>query len=77
MRSKDRDKPLPYKARPLDQLEVGVQRVAVICPVEDQDLAAEDSEGNTANEDLVAEGQDLDAEERTNDNNTTKLRLLE
>ena len=30
-----------------------------------------------ANEDLVAEGQDLDAEERTDDNNTTKLRLLD
>ena len=31
-----------------------MQQVAVICLVEDQDLAAEDSEGNTANEDLVA-----------------------
>ena len=36
MRGKDSDKPLPYVPRPLREIKLGVQRVAVICPIEEQ-----------------------------------------
>ena len=35
-KGKDRDKPLTYVPRPLDELTIGIQRIAVICPVEEQ-----------------------------------------
>ena len=65
MRGKDKDKPLPYISRPLDTLDVGVQRIAVICPVEDQDLVAEDQDSEQT--------QDLDAEEGITDMNHEDL----
>ena len=36
-RSDKREKLLPYKSRALQEVKLGVQRVAVICPVEEQD----------------------------------------
>ena len=36
LKGKDRDKPLTYVPRPLDELTIGIQRIAVICPVEEQ-----------------------------------------
>ena len=31
-----REATLPYKSMPLDEITVGVQRLAVICPIEEQ-----------------------------------------
>ena len=68
MRGKDKGVgALTYVPKALDEHKLGVQRVAVICPVEEQDLGAEDC--NASAEDLDAEerempSQDLDAEER-------------
>ena len=50
---------MTYVPNALEEHKLGVQLVAVICPVEDQILDAEDLDA----EDLDA--QDLDAEERT------------
>ena len=37
MRHRDKREPgLPYVSRPLQELKIGVQRIAVICPYEDQ-----------------------------------------
>ena len=43
-----------------DEHRLGVQRIAVICPAEDQDLGAED----LVAEDRSTHNQDLDAEDR-------------
>ena len=60
MRGKDKGSgALTYTPKALEEHKLGVQRVAVICPVEDQILDTEDLDA----EDLNA--QDLDAEERT------------
>ena len=64
VRSKDRDKSAVYVPKPLEELRLGVQRIAVIYPVEEQDLVAEDQHLNRSKEDLDAEEQDLVAEER-------------
>ena len=46
MRGKDRGKTLTYVPKPLDQYTLGVQRITVILPVEEQDLeASEDGAG--------------------------------
>ena len=69
MRGKDKGVgALPYIPKALDEHRLGVQRIAVICPAEDQDLGAEDRSVDI--QDLVAEdrsthNQDLDAEDRT------------
>ena len=57
IQGKDKANALTYVPRPLEQHRLGVQRVAVVLPVEDQDLGAEDQE-------LSAAEQDLDAEDR-------------
>ena len=35
-RGKDSGKTLPYISKPLQEMKIGVQRVAVICPIEEQ-----------------------------------------
>ena len=72
IRGKDKANALTYVPKPLEQHRLGIQRVAVILPVEEQDLDAEDrnldAEDRNADmnsEDLAAEDQDLGAEERT------------
>ena len=71
MRGNDASSNATYVPQALEKHRLGVQRIAVICPAEDQDLDAEDihSEDLTMNhQDLVAEDrfvtQDLDAEAR-------------
>ena len=79
VRAKERDKSAEYVPKPLEKIQLGVQRIAVIYPVEEQDLDAEDQQldlnhqdldaedqhVDTTNQDLDAEEQDLVAEERT------------
>ena len=58
---------LTYVPKALDEHRLGVQRVAVICPVEEQDLGAEERIVSTEDlgaEDLELLSQDLDAEDR-------------
>ena len=64
MGRKDRDKTAVYVSKPLDELRIGVQRIAVIYPIEEQDLGAEDSRLATNNQDLDVEEQDLVVEDR-------------
>ena len=65
VRAKERDKSAGYVHKPLEKIQLGVQRIAVIYPVEEQDLGAEDQHLDTNNQDLDVEEQDLVAEERT------------
>ena len=45
MRGKDRaERLLPYVPKPLQELRIGIQRLAVICPAEEQDLPEETKE---------------------------------
>ena len=45
MRGKDRaERLLPYVPKPLQELRIGVQRLAVICSAEEQDLPEETTE---------------------------------
>ena len=53
MRGKD-DGSLSYVPRPLQELKLGVQRIAVIFPVEEQQ---EDEQTNASDSDSVAWGQ--------------------
>ena len=39
LRGKDKENPLTYVPKALDELRLGVQRVAVICPVEEQSVS--------------------------------------
>ena len=71
MRGKDASSNATYVPKALEKHRLGIQRIPVICPAEDQDLDAEDrnSEDHTAScQDLVAKDhpvtQDLDAEAR-------------
>ena len=38
-RSNVREKSLPYVGKPLERMKIGVQRLAVVCPIEEQILA--------------------------------------
>ena len=50
MRGKDRaERLLPYVPKPLQELRIGVQRLAVICPAEEQDLPEEIQNSLSAN----------------------------
>ena len=64
IRGKDKANALTYIPKPLEQHRLGVQRVAVILPVEDQDLDAEDCHKNIEDQDVDARNEDLDAEEQ-------------
>ena len=79
VRAKERDRTAKYVPKPLEKIQLGIQCIAVIYPVEEQDLDAEDEHLDaeeqeldaknqpldTSNQDLDAEAQDLVAEERT------------
>ena len=41
MRTKDRNKNAEYVPQPLDEYRLGIQRIAVICPVEEQNIEPE------------------------------------
>ena len=45
-----REPGLPYVSRPLQELKIGVQRIAVICPYEDQQREENGSEGQEVRE---------------------------
>ena len=62
-----------YVPKPLEELRLGVQRIAVIYPVEEQDLVAEDGYSNTMKENLDADDQDLVAEDPHLDTNNEDL----
>ena len=40
LRARGKDNDLPYIPKPLDEHKLGVQRVAVICPIEEQVVGA-------------------------------------
>ena len=51
MRHRDKREPgLPYEPRPLQELKIGVQRIAVICPYEEQQRVENVSEGQDVRE---------------------------
>ena len=71
MRGKDASSDATYVPKALEKHRLGIQRIAVICPAEDQDLDAEDTNKQdlaASRQDLVAEDcsvtEDLDAEDR-------------
>ena len=45
VRARGKDNDLPYIPKPLDEHKLGVQRVAVICPIEEQVVGADGSLG--------------------------------
>ena len=44
-RSDLREKSLPYVAKPLEKMKIGIQRLAVLCPVEDQNSGCDVTSG--------------------------------
>ena len=63
MRGKDSDKPLPYVPRPLREIKLGVQRVAVICPIEEQitdsDSDKTEEEVTNASEEVAESSEEI------------------
>ena len=78
MRGKDASSDATYVPKALEKHRLGIQRIAVICPAEDQDLDAED---RSVTENLDAEArdafnQDLVAEDRSIDRQDMETRDL-
>ena len=75
MRKRDqRESALPYVPKPLQEIEVGVQRIAVICPVEeqvDQGDGIRCGQGNVENEDSCEHENEDNREEMHADNDKT------
>ena len=63
LRGKDRSSgTLPYVPKPLDEISVGVQRVAVICPAEEQLESVEPASSEIEEDSGVSDGVACDGE---------------